>query len=264
MKLARKHLLTSLFLIVGLSLFLIPPNSPPLRVLAQVSYFILLPVLKVQKEIEEEVEKSVLLYENFRNNLKLITKLRKLEQENEILKRELQSYKTLVNKIEKDLNLQFKPEVKYAISKIVFYDPSGSDKFFVILGGKDKGIKKGNIVISQGMVLGVVDEVYPSTSKVITLFNENCSLPAKVDSVDKVYVYKGGFPEGRLLYVDIEDNLPKDGVVYYKDLSLKVPEVPIGKTTKVSLQNSPFFKEVKVKPFLSPREAEFVVVFVEE
>lgn len=264
MSFVGKNTLTVIFLTVGILLLIIPSNSPLLNFLTQVSYIVLAPVIKLQREVEEEVEKTLILWNNFKSNLRLITKLRKLEQENGILRRELETYKTLIGKIERDLDFYFKSEAKYVISKIIFYDPSGNDRFFIIKGGANKGITKGSLVVSRGMVLGVVDEVYPTTSKVITLFNERCSLSAKVELSDKIYIYKGGFPEGKLLYVDIEDPVPVGGKVYYKDLTLRIPEFPIGTIMKVSFQNNPFFKDVRVKPLLSPRQVEFVVVFLEE
>lgn len=264
MNLVNRNSITLLFLITGLILLLLPASSPPLRFLTQVSYLILAPVIKIQREVEEEVEKSLILIENFQDNLRLITKLRKLQEENAVLKREVESYKTLIRRLEKDLDFFFQSEAKYIVSKIIFYDPSGNDRFFIIRGGMDKGITKGSLVVSQGVVLGVVDEVYLTTSKVITLFNEKCSLPAKVEPFNKIYIYRGDFPEGKLLYVDIEDTVPLGGKVYYKDLTLRIPEFPIGTITKVSFQNNPFFKDVRVKPILSPREVEFVVVFLEE
>ncbi|WP_461829821.1 rod shape-determining protein MreC [Aquifex sp.] len=264
MILVSKNSLTLLFLITGLVLLLLPPSSPPLKFLTQVSYFILAPVIKVQREVEEEVEKSLILIENFQDNLRLITRLRKLEEENAVLRKEVESLKSLIGRLEKDLDFFFQSEAKYLVSKIIFYDPSGNDRFFIIRGGMDRGITKGSLVVSRGKVLGVVEEVFLSTSKVITLFNEKCSLPAKVKLLDKVYIYKGDFPEGKLLYVDIEDAVPLGGEVYYKDLTLKIPEFPIGTITRVSYQNNPFFKDVRVKPLISPREVEFVVVFLEE
>ena len=264
MSITGKNTITIVFLIIGVSLLLFPVNSSILNTLTKVSYIMLAPVIKLQREVEEEVEKTIIVWESFKNNLKLITKLRRLEQENAILKKEVENQKRILEKIEKDLDFYFKSEAKYVISKIIFYDPSGNDRFFIIRGGINKGIKKGNLVVSQGKVLGIVDEVYLTTSKVITLFNEKCSLPAKVELLDKVYIYKGDYPEGKLLYVDIEDGLPLNGKVYYKDLTLKIPEFPLGVITRVSYPKNPFFKEVKVKPLLSPREAEFVVVFLEE
>ncbi len=264
MSLVSRNSITLLFLITGLILLLLPASSPPLRFLTQVSYFILAPVIKVQREVEEEVEKSIILIENFQDNLRLITKLRKLEERNAVLKHKVESYKTLIRRLEKDLDFFFQSEARYIVSKIIFYDPSGNDRFFIIRGGMDKGITKGSLVVSRGAVLGVVGEVYLTTSKVITLFNDRCSLSAKIESADKIYIYKGGFPEGKLLYVDIEDPVPVGRKVYYKDLTLRVPEFPIGAITKVSFQNNPFFKDVRVKPILSPREVEFVVVFLEE
>ncbi len=264
MNIVGKNGLTLIFLITGLILLVIPPNSSPLQFLTQISYIIFSPVIKIQREVEEEVEKSIMLFENFKDNLRLITKLKKLQEENAILKVKLRSYKTLITKLEKDLDFYFKSEAKYTISKIIFYDPSGNDRFFIIRGGVNRGIKRGSLVVSRGVVLGVVDEVYLTTSKVITLFNEKSSLPAKVDLLDKLYIYKGDFPEGRLLYVDIEDTVPFGGKVYYKDLTLRIPEFPIGTITRVSYQNNPFFKDVRVKPLISPREVEFVVVFLEE
>ncbi len=265
MSISTKNVLTFLFLSLGLILLLFPPDSNPiLRVFTNTSYVILTPVLKIQRELEEEVEKTLEFWKSFKGNLRLVTRIRKLEQENAVLRNELESYKRLIGKIERDLDFYFKSKAKYLISKIIFYDPSGNERFFIIRGGIDKGIKKGSLVVSHGVVLGVVDEVFLSTSKVISLFNERCSLPVRVDLSDKIYIYKGSYPEGKLLYVDIEDTLPLNGRVYYKDLTLRIPEFPIGIITRVSYQNNPFFKEVRVKPLISPREVEFVVVFLEE
>ncbi len=264
MNIFGKNVLTVLFLSLGLILLLLPEGGAIPTLLTKVSYVVLAPVIKLQREVEEEVTKSITLWSNFKNNLRLITRLKKMEQENAILRRELESYREILGKIERDLDFYFKSEAKYVVSKIIFYDPSGNDRFFIIRGGINKGIKNGSLVVSRGVVLGVVDEVYLTTSKVITLFNEKCSLPTRIELSDKIYIYKGGFPEGKLLYVDIEDPIPVGGKVYYKDLTLRIPEFPIGTITKVSFQNNPFFKDVRVKPLLSPRQVEFVVVFLEE
>jgi len=262
MSLRLTNFFTFLFLLFGLVLYLSPfPENPLTENIRKLSYYLFSPFLKLERELEEEVEKFILLYREMKRGTKVITLYHKQLEKEKVLEEELKGYREIMRKLERDLDLPFPRRVPYVISKIILYDPSGGDKFFIIRDGRNKGIEKGDLVVARGFVLGVVEEVYFSTSKVKSLFNEKCSLLAFLEGKDKAYVYKGGYPFGSLLYVDLEDPVEPGESVLYKDLTMRIPPFPIGEVAIISSSTNPFFKEVKVRPYLTPREAEFVVVF---
>ena len=254
------------FLLLSLSVFLLllqNVNNPISQLIKNGAYIALSPILKVQAELEEEVRKGISYFRNLKEVSRLITKYNKLKEEVLIYKERVRSYEKLLEKLEKDLDFKFPTQADYVVSKIIFYDTSGKDLFFIIRDGENKGIKKGDLVVAKGAVIGVVNEVYYSTSKVISLYNKNTYLLATVERSDKVYVYHGGYPHGELLYVDMNDDVNEGDVVLFKDLTMKVPAYKIGRVIFSGLSENPFFKKVKVNPFVSPREVEFVVVFKE-
>ncbi|NPA32463.1 MAG: rod shape-determining protein MreC [Aquificae bacterium] len=253
-----------LFLTLGVLIFFFEITSTPLRsYIRQGVYLVFSPLLKTEREIREEIEKVILLVREIKSGTKLVSRYEKSLQELEVYKRKVEHYEDILSRLERDLNFSFPSGAPFVLSKIIFYDPSGEDRFFIIRDGKNKGIKKGDIVVARGYILGVVDEVYLSTSKVITLFNDNCSLLAWTQRNDKAYVYQGGYPLGKLLYVDLEDDVREGDEVLYRDLTMRIPPFGIGKVVYVGFSQNPFFKLVRVKPFITPRETEFVVVFKE-
>ncbi|AAC06978.1 rod shape-determining protein MreC [Aquifex aeolicus] len=261
-----KKLNVYFFLLSSLSLLLLllqNVNNPFTQFIRNGAFIALSPILKVQAELEEEVRKGIEFLKDLKEESRLITKYNKLKEEILIYKEKVNSYEKMLQKLEKDLDFNFPTRADYVISKIIFYDTSGKDLFFIIRDGQNKGIKKGDLVVARGGVVGVVDEVYYSTSKVISLFNENTYLLATVNNSDKVYVYHGGYPHGELLYVDVNDTVNEGDVVLFKDLTMKVPAYKIGSVVYSGISENPFFKKVKVEPYVSPREVEFVVVFKE-
>jgi len=264
MSLRRLNLYFFLFTSLSILLLLLHSvNNPVSQWVKRGAYLIFSPVLKVQAELEEEVRKGIELFFDLKEGSRLITKYHKLKEELEFYREKVASYEKLLEKLEKDLDFDFPTHVNYVISKIIFYDTSGKDQFFIIRDGENKGIKKGDLVVAMGGVVGIVDEVYYSTSKVISLYNEKAYLLATVENSDKIYVYHGGYPHGELLYVDVDDSVNEGDVVLFKDLTMKIPAYKIGEVIYSGLSTNPFFKKVKVEPYISPREVEFVVVFRE-
>ncbi|GAB6065320.1 rod shape-determining protein MreC [Aquifex pyrophilus] len=238
-------------------------HSPVEPLLRKISYIIFTPFLKTEREIEEEVEKALLYIRDLKKAMKMIGSYKKLKEELQAYRERVSQYEEILTKLEEDLDFYFPPKAKYVVSKIIYYDPSGEDRFFIIRDGKNKEIKKGDIVVSKGYIIGIVDEVYPSTSKVITLFNEKTALLVSVENLPKAYIYRGGRPYGKLMYVEIKDNVKEGDRVLYKDLTMRIPPFPVGEVIYTGFGEDPFFKEVMVKPYVSPRSVEFVVVFKE-
>jgi len=138
--------------------------------------------------------------------------------------------------------------LKYSVSRIVYYDPSGFDLFVIIKGGKDRGFKEGDLVVTDSTVIGIVESVFGTTSRVITPLNEKFSSSAVLKGSRKRYIYRGGYPEGDLLHVNVEDRVKEGDAVLLSDLKRRIPPFVIGKVVRVERGKDPFFRKVKVKP----------------
>ncbi len=218
-----------------------------------------LPIIELKEEIVESSKNFVYIYIHninaARENIELKNKLTELI----LIERELEACQNELKSLSETLKIAttFK-RLEYSISRIIYLDPSGFNSFFIIEGGKDKGFKEGDIVVSKDRVIGIVETVFMSTSRVITPFNKKFSLPVQVSG--KSYIYKGGFPLGKLLLVKKTDRIKKGQKVYINFRKRKFPRFLIGRVGEIEAGNNPFFKEVRILPVGDPREEDFVIV----
>lgn len=177
------------------------------------------------------------------------------------MRKELDACRTELSRVlEKSGAPPFPPKVRFSLTRVVFYDPSGLDLFFVIEGGKDRNFKKGDVVTTREFVLGTIEAVYGSTSRVITPFNEKFASPVYVKGKFKRYIYRGGYPQGSLLHVNVEDRVSKGDRVIFLDSTRKMPPFPLGEVSEVKRGKDPFFKKVRVSPYSDPRKEDYVFV----
>ena len=96
-----------------------------------------------------------------------------------------------------------------------------------------------------------MDEVYGGSSRVRTVFSKDFSISAT--SKDKAYIYKGGYPYGSLLHVNLEDPLKVGDTVFLRSPSKNLPPFIIGTVVSISEEGKSFFKKVEVKPAVDVR-----------
>ena len=215
---------------------------------------IFLPVLEFKSQVSHKVRDLanayVFLINVQRENKRLLEEINRLNlkvSELETCKRELNQIKKLEG---------FYKEPDYLIASVTAYDPSGRDTFIILDKGKKDGIEEGFVVANRNIFVGIVDQVYLSSSRVRTVWSDAMSVSVVVEG--KNYIYKGGFPTGRLLHVLQEDDI-KEGV----RVLLRSPHFPsleIGKVYGPPSLEEQFFKKVEVKPEADVRRMEFVVI----
>jgi rod shape-determining protein MreC len=219
------------------------------------------PVLNLKEKVIRTTERTVETYFQLKDvrseNIKLREKIESLlliEKELEVCTKEL-------NTLQQKVGIHpVPPRIKYSLTRIVFFDPSGLDQFVIIEGGKNRGFREGDVVVSEDYVVGIVESVHGSTSRVITPFNENFSTSAYVRGKFKKYIFTGGFPRGNLLHVNVEDPVKEGEEVFFLDPKRRIPPFLIGKIMEVRRGKDPFFKEVKIQPAADPRRLEYVFV----
>ncbi len=258
----RFHLVSLLTVTLGLAVFLLDLSRfSYVRATVSLINRGIAPILKFKEHTVSEIKEELGAYLHRVDVEKENIKLRRELRSSLLTERELEACLAQLKEMEKKLGVAsgFK-RLDYITSRIVYYDPTGFDLFVIITGGKDRGLDDGDVVVTEGSVLGIVEAVFGSTSRVITPFNEKFSGTAVVGEGGKRYIYRGGYPTGRLLHVDIEDKVEVGDKVYLVSLKEKIPPFLIGTVVNVSRGKDPFFKEVQVKPESVPRREEFVFV----
>jgi len=258
----RFHILSLLTIFLGVLIFL--SDLSHISYIGSVTRFVNMavsPIIRFKEKVLSELAEELGAYfhrvDVEKENIRLRRKINSLL----LTEKELQACLSELDKLSKELKISppFN-KLNYSISRIIYFDPSGFDLFIVIEGGRDRGVKEGDMVVTEDKVVGVVESVFGSTSRVITPFNEKFSLSAVVGEKSKRYIYRGGFPLGELLHVSVEDKVKEGEDVFIAGLRRKFPKFVIGRVEKVSRGKDPFFKEVRVKPAVDPRSLEYVFV----
>lgn len=258
----RFHLLSVLVVVFGLVLFFSEfSRFSYVRAVVSMVNTLVSPIMEFKEhtvtELREELRAYLYFVDTEKENIRLKRRLNSLL----LTEKELMACMSELESLSKKVGVysHFK-KLRYKVSRVIYYDPSGFDLFIVIEGGEDKGYREGDLVVTENYVVGVVETVFGSTSRVITPFNEKFSTSAVVGTSPKKYIYRGGFPKGNLLHVSVEDEVSKKDDVYMVDIKGRLPPFLIGRISDIRRGKDPFFKEVKVKPEVDPREEEFVFV----
>ena len=262
----RFHIVSLLGIVLGLLLFFTDvARFSFFRETVKVINTVTLPFLSLKEKVINNTRRIFEIYFALKDVREENVKLRNKVESLLMVERELNACISTLNELRKSLALPTLPfRIRYFVTRIVFFDPSGLDQFVIIEGGKDKKVKEGDVVVTRDHMIGVVEAVYGSTSKVITPLNEKFSTSAYVKGNFKKYIYRGSYPLGRLLHVNIEDEIKKGEEVMFLDPRRRVPPFPLGVVKEVRRGKDPFFKEVMVKPFSDPRKADHVFLIRRE
>lgn len=236
-------------------------NLSPIKGLAGAINLVASPILKLKEIALRGTQENLYIYLSLKDARVENLRLKKEIESLLLAQKELEYCKNELSRIlEKSGMPPFPKKVNFSLTRIVFYDPSGLDLFFVIEGGRDRKFKEGDVVTTREFVLGTIDAVYGSTSRVITPFNEKFTSPVYVKGRFKRYIYRGGYPRGNLLHVNVEDRVAKGDRVIFLDPSKKMPPFPLGSIAEVRRGRDPFFKKVWVSPYSDPRREDYVFV----
>ena len=121
------------------------------------------------------------------------TRMQKLESENKRLQKleaEIENLKFENTHLKAALNYvnDYNPKIKLAkvIRKGAFEDGG----FLIINAGKTSDVKVGDIITNDGYLIGIVQEVYHSSAKVITIFNKDFSAPVYTSDSNKSLIIR--------------------------------------------------------------------------
>ncbi|MCC0628997.1 MULTISPECIES: rod shape-determining protein MreC [unclassified Clostridioides] len=213
---------------------------------------------------------------NFKDNSK---KVKKLEEENEKLKKDVIALNAKLDKTEsleelkRTLNFVQEEYKATSISTSVVGKNDGNwYESFVIGAGKNSGVKKDSIVMNGSGLVGIVYEVSNNYSKAISLLDSKASVSFKLakdasakgtitqnTTLDNKDSYNSkGYLQGYMF--DSSYNVIQGDIITTSGLGFFPDGIPIGEVEKVVDDKDKSLKYVVVKPYVDFKNINDVVV----
>lgn len=171
-----------------------------------------------------------------------------LEKENQILKEE-------IGFIGQNKTGQLIP------AKIIIREPTSFFDNIIVDKGEADGAKVGAAVISNGVLVGAVSEVYPGSAKVVLITSKDSLIQAMLQESRAKGILKGGI-SGLFLENIVSDTDYKEGeYVVTSGLGGKINEgIPIGKVSKIQSDPSEIFKNFSIESLVDFSKIELVLI----
>ncbi len=195
--------------------------------------------------------------ENLKNKLRdyvvEVSRLKKLEEENSVLKQELNYFES--------------GDKKLVLAEVVsnFYEEGNA--LLVINKGSQSGISIGSpVVFASGIIVGKVIKVDDWSADVLLLSNKNSSLTAMIQNDNKV----NGIVQGdvnfslEMNYIPSDLNVQNGDIVVTAGLEEKIPRaLVIGQVKEIFFKDGDFFKKAMIYPLVDYQKMNFVSVIID-
>lgn len=206
------------------------------------------------KNIDKFKKESVVLKNE---NLKLIyevSELKEIERENEVLRRQLD--------FSEDMCLNGSC-FQWEIGKIIGKDPSNYGKYVVIDLGARNGMKENQaVVVSGGILVGKIVEVFDNFSKVMLITSSDSSINSITQTTRANGIVKGKYATGiKLEMINQNEELITGDLIITSGLENGIPKgLIIGKISNVEESANEVFKAASLDLFVNFNRIEEVFI----
>ncbi|OIP22743.1 rod shape-determining protein MreC [bacterium CG2_30_33_46] len=201
-----------------------------------------------------------------------IKDLRNLQNENKSLKDDIKELTLEISKLKeaKEENESLKKQLGFVKSvtyqtlaaSVVTKDPSSFLRVVIINRGSKDGIKKNMPVISDGFLVGKIQEVNPDSSKVLLLSDSSFEVSGIIQGSKALGIIKGQIGSGIAMEMIPKDQTIKNGdTVVTSNLETDVPEgLLVGKINEISTESSGLFQKASITPFVNINDIRNVII----
>lgn len=218
-----------------------------------------------------------LVSSSFNHAIAAIEDIRRMREENERLKKEVERLITeniqlreleVENRALRELlnftqeNPAFDYTTARVTARVIGFDPSGFTRYIIINVGQKHGISPGMAVVTERGLVGRVVKVYSSTSKVLLITDPSSSIGAYVQGSQATGMVEGT-PDGSLVmrYTPMDANISVGEVVLTSGLGGTLPKgLVIGQVIEIEKKDYALFQEVRIKPSVDFDRLELVLV----
>ena len=167
-------------------------------------------------------------------------------------------YKNEYEKLSNSYEIDYIKENDYVYSKIISRDVYSFYNEMIIFHGKDRGLKKGDAVVSQDGLVGIIKDSNKNSSYVRLLYDSNLKISVKINDSYGILESK----EQKLVVT----NLTKEAIVnvgdiiYTSGLTSIMGEIPVAKVTKINLSKDQLELVVEAEELVNLKDINYVVV----
>lgn len=164
--------------------------------------------------------------------------------------------------LRKELGLQVAGAPKEVATEVVAFQPDSYRQFVTIDKGSGSGIAVGMAVLSQGVVIGVIDSVQSSTSRIMLITDPDFKLTAEDQNTGATGVINGQLGSG-LLFDEIDQTAvvkPGDTVTTSGLGGLVPAGLYIGQVESVDGKGNVVFQNAQVETSFSLDQLRFAFV----
>lgn len=182
-----------------------------------------------------------------KKNLQLtweLSRLKELERKNEILKKQLG--------FSNDICLREGLCIKWKIGRVIGRNPDNYGKYVTVdLGKKQKIEKNQAVVISGGILIGKVVEVFDDFSRVMLITNSESSVNSITQTTRANGIVKGKYAAGvKLEMINQNEDIASGDLVITSGLEENVPKgLLIGKVSNIEESPNMVFKQADIELF---------------
>jgi rod shape-determining protein MreC len=227
------------------------------------SISIVAPVLNTIDDVKVKVND---FFNLIKSKYDLLNEIKKLKQENEKLKLKILTLKHLElenEKLREALYIKSAfPDFNVLVGRVTGYSPDNFAKYVFINLGEEDGVEKGNLVVSDATLLGIIANVGKNGSEVLLISDPSFKIPARTAKTRELVFFQGmNTKYGVLKFVKPEQDIRVGDIVETTDIDGKYPAgIPIGKIAKIDYKEGKLFKDVLVKININPLRVEYVLV----
>ena len=207
-----------------------------------------------------------------RNNFRFISQIKDLKKQNDELTTKLQNLevdRSRIIELEKE-NQILKGEIGFIDenkegrlipAKIIVREPTSFFDNIVVDKGEDDGVTAEAAVVSNGILIGQVKEVYPKTAKIVLITSKDSLIQAMLQESRAKGILKGGI-SGLFLENIVSDTDYRPGeYVVSSGLGGRINQgIPIGKVSDIQSDPSGIFKSFSVESLVDLSKLELVFI----
>ena len=172
---------------------------------------------------------------------------------NYLKENELNYYKTEYENLS-----NIKNDNNYLISKIIYRDIYSFYKKMVISKGKNYNIKKGDVVVSEDSLVGIIEKVDNTSSTVKLLYNSDLKISVKINDTygilecinNKLFVNN----------IVSEASISIGDVIYTSGLTNIMGDIPIAKVINIKESEDKLEKILEVKELTDLKDLKYVMI----
>jgi rod shape-determining protein MreC len=221
------------------------------------------------------VSKSTSLFSRLIEPVRIIGKIKELDDKNKQLERENLELKAKAVQAEEqrskcvsqidEAGLAQKVDLRMIQALVVGKSPFSFNQVYIINKGFDDRVQQGSAVTTGGYLLGQISEVSHNSAIVKLITRHDSLVPAVTLNSRQSGLVQGGLAGITMTDVPVDANIEKNEIVVTSSMGGELPSgIPIGEISDISTNSNILFKDIKIRYPINLNKVEVVSVAISD